>query len=65
VERDATGCIGNAEVIFYRLEGGTHAWYTSPMNVAGQIPYNPDFNATTGVTEMEILLNFFATHPKS
>jgi hypothetical protein len=34
------------------------------MNVSGQIPYNPDFNSTTGVMEMDVLLNFFATHPK-
>jgi polyhydroxybutyrate depolymerase len=63
-EKDATGCSGNSEVKFYRLEGETHAWYTNPMNVSGQIPYNPDFNSTTGVMEMDVLLNFFATHPK-
>jgi polyhydroxybutyrate depolymerase len=63
-EKDATGCRGKSEVRFYRLEGGTHSWYTNPMNVSGQIPYNPDFNATTGITEMDILWKFFASHPK-
>jgi len=63
-EKDATGCSGNAEVRIYRLEGGTHTWYTGSMNVAGQVPYNPDFNSTTGVTELDVLWNFFAAHPK-
>ena len=64
VEKNATGCSGNSEVRFYRLEGGTHAWYTNPMNVSGQIPYNPYFNSTTGITEMDILWKFFVLHPK-
>jgi poly(3-hydroxybutyrate) depolymerase len=64
VEKDATGCKGNVEVRFYRLAGGTHEWYLTPMNVAGQIPYNPDFDSTTGVTTNDILANFFAAHPK-
>jgi len=64
VEKDATGCKGSAEVRFYRLIGGGHQWYTTPMNVAGQAPYNPDLNSTTGVTTNDILWNFFIAHPK-
>ena len=63
-EKDASGCAGNAEVKFYRLQGGVHLWYTVPMNVAGQTPYNPTLTATTGVTTNDILWNFFASHPK-
>lgn len=65
VEKDATGCRGNTEVKYYRLEGGVHLWYTGPMNVSGQSPFNPDFNASTGVTTDDILWNFFASHPKA
>lgn len=64
LEKDATGCHGSAEVRFYRLGGGAHLWYTTPMNVADQVPYNPAFDSTTGVTTDDILWNFFATHPK-
>ncbi len=64
VEKDATGCSGNTEVQFYKLIGGIHVWPTTPMNVQGQAPYNPDFNATTGITATQIMWNFFAAHPK-
>jgi poly(3-hydroxybutyrate) depolymerase len=64
LEKTATGCRGKAEVKFYRLEGGVHLWYTTPMNVLGATPYNPDFNSTTGVTTDDILWNFFSSHPK-
>jgi polyhydroxybutyrate depolymerase len=64
VEKDATNCSGKTEVKLYRLVGGIHTWYTNPMDVAGQIPFNPDFNSTTGITTTEILWNFFAAHPK-
>jgi poly(3-hydroxybutyrate) depolymerase len=63
-EKDATGCLGNVEVKYYKLEGGAHVWYNTPMNVPGQIPYNPAFNATTGVTTNDILWNYFASHSK-
>jgi polyhydroxybutyrate depolymerase len=63
-EKDATGCSGNTEVKFYKLIGGTHAWNTGPMNVAGQTPYNPDFDSNTGITTRDIFWNFFSTHPK-
>jgi polyhydroxybutyrate depolymerase len=64
VEKDATGCKGNVEVKFYRLIGGMHQWYLTPMNVSGQVPYNPNFDAMTGTTTNNILWNFFAAHPK-
>jgi polyhydroxybutyrate depolymerase len=64
VEKDATDCSGSTEVKFYKLIGGIHTWYTVPMNVSGQVPFNPDFNSSTGITTTDILWNFFATHPK-
>ena len=64
-EKDASGCLCNTEVKFYRLQGGAHLWYRVPMNVPGQAPYNPALNATTGVTTNDILWNFFASHPKA
>ncbi len=64
VEKDATSCSGNAEVKFYKLIGGTHAWSTGPMNDPSGAPYNPAFDSTTGITTTSILWNFFATHPK-
>jgi polyhydroxybutyrate depolymerase len=63
-EKDATACTGNTEVKFYKLIGGVHAWYTVPMNVSGQAPFNPDFNSTTGITTDDILWKFFVAHPK-
>lgn len=49
--------------------------WSTPMNVApdsyyvgedlaSQKPYNPNLNATTGVTANDIIWNFFAAHPK-
>jgi polyhydroxybutyrate depolymerase len=64
VEKDATSCSGNTEVKFYKLIGGVHEWYSSPMNVSGQVPFNPDFDATTGITTTDIVWNFFAAHAK-
>jgi polyhydroxybutyrate depolymerase len=62
-EKDASGCAGGTEVKFYKLLGGQHEWYTIPMN-AGSSPFNPSFDATSGVTTADIVWNFFATHPK-
>jgi poly(3-hydroxybutyrate) depolymerase len=62
VEKDATRCSGNTEVKFYKLIGGVHTWYTIPMNVSGQVPFNPGFNSNTGITTRDILWRFFATH---
>jgi len=64
IEKRASGCSGGTEVRYYRLEGGVHLWYTVPMNVSGQAPYNPAFDATTGTTTDDILWKFFAAHPK-
>jgi polyhydroxybutyrate depolymerase len=64
VEKDGTACDANTEVRFYRLEGGVHLWYNVPMNVSGQVPFNPSFNSTIGVTTDDILWNFFNAHPK-
>lgn len=64
VEKDATGCSANTEVKFYKLIGGDHEWYSVPMNVSGQAPYNPDFDSSTGIVTSNIIWNFFAAHPK-
>jgi hypothetical protein len=42
-EKDATQCRANAGVRFYRLAGGIHAWYNTPMDISGQVPYNAKF----------------------
>jgi polyhydroxybutyrate depolymerase len=64
VEKEARGCADQVEVKVYRLIGGVDQWNLGPMNVPGQIPYNPDLNAHTGVTTNDILWKFFARHPK-
>jgi polyhydroxybutyrate depolymerase len=64
-EKSASGCAANTEVRFYRLIGGTHTWNTVPMNIPGQAPFNPGFDASTGTTTTDILWRFFAAHPKS
>ena len=64
VEKDATSCSGNTEVKFYKLIGGAHPWNTGPMDDPSQVPFNPGFNSTTGITTTDILWNFFAAHPK-
>jgi polyhydroxybutyrate depolymerase len=64
VEKDASGCKGNTEVKIYKLIGGDHAWNTGPMNDLSQVPFNPAFDSTTGITTRDILWNFFASHPK-
>jgi polyhydroxybutyrate depolymerase len=64
VEKDATSCSANSEVKFYKLIGGIHTWYTVPMNVSGQVPFNPDFSSDTGIATRDILWSFFATHSK-
>jgi polyhydroxybutyrate depolymerase len=62
-EKDASECARGTEVNFYKLLGGQHEWYTIPMN-PGSSPFNPSFDATSGVTTADIVWNFFATHPK-
>lgn len=63
-EKDGTGCRNNTEVIFYKLIGGTHTWYNTPMNVAGQVPYNPALDSSTGVITDDVLWSFFSSHAK-
>jgi polyhydroxybutyrate depolymerase len=63
-EKDATGCARDTEVKFYKLLGGQHDWYTSPMSAPGSSPFNPTFDAKSGVTTNDIVWNFFASHPK-
>jgi poly(3-hydroxybutyrate) depolymerase len=65
VDKDAVDCSGRTELRLYRLIGGRHAWYNTPMNVPGQVPFNPDFDATSGIFTDDILWAFFATHAKS
>lgn len=64
VAKEARGCEDHVEVKVYRLIGGADQWNLGPMNVPGQVPYNPDLNARTGVTTNDILWKFFARHPK-
>ena len=63
-EKHATGCSGGAEIVLYKLIGGTHTWYSVPMNTAGQVPFNSALDSSTGVVTNDILWSFFATHPK-
>src|SRR5215475_5774095 len=64
VDKRAQSCSGGTEVRFYRLIGGGHAWYGGVLNVSDRIPYNPGFDATTGITANDIAWNLFAAHPK-
>jgi polyhydroxybutyrate depolymerase len=64
VDKRAQSCSRGTDVRFYRLIGGRHAWYSTALNVSDRIPFNPDFDATTGITTNDIAWNFFAAHPK-
>ncbi|GAC1574426.1 MAG: hypothetical protein NVS3B20_06080 [Polyangiales bacterium] len=65
-----TSCKGSTSLVFYRLLGGNHQPYTTavplndPTKTGPAQPYNSHFNATTGITQPEIVWNFFANHPK-
>jgi polyhydroxybutyrate depolymerase len=65
VTKSASRCKGRTDVKLYRLIGGLDQWNQGPMNIPGQIPFNPDLNRHTGVTTNEIVWKFFAEHPKS
>jgi poly(3-hydroxybutyrate) depolymerase len=65
VTKSATHCKDDTEVKVYRLIGGADTWNQNPMNVPGQIPFNPDLNRYTGVTTNDILWKFFVEHPKA
>ena len=60
-EKDATGGLSNTEVKFYRLIGAVHM---TELFDADLSPYNPNFNATTGILSNDIVWNFLAAHPK-
>ncbi len=63
-QKRATNCLDGTEVQIYKLIGGIHTWYWDPMNDPARIPYNPAFNAETGLTLNELIWKFFAAHPK-
>jgi poly(3-hydroxybutyrate) depolymerase len=64
MEKDATNCRSNTEVKFYKLVGGVHNWYNTPMNNPGQVPYNSKITNSTGIITDDVLWNFFAAHRK-
>jgi len=64
VKKVGAGCRRDTEVKLYRLLGGVDQWNLKPMNIQGQVPFNPDLNFRTGVTTNEILWKFFEQHPK-
>jgi hypothetical protein len=47
-----------------KLIGGDHFWYANPMNVIGQLPFNPRVTGATGLTTNDILWSFFAAHSR-
>ena len=67
-EKHATQCNGDAEVQIYELAGGVHKYYsgdlTTPPGDATN-PYDAHLNAATGTTGIDVLWNFFASHPSS
>jgi polyhydroxybutyrate depolymerase len=62
--KSADLCRGGSAVRLFRMIDGRHAWYGGLLNVPGQTPFNPDLNASTGVTVNEILWNFLSVHPR-
>lgn len=64
VTKEADECRGDTEVKLYRLLGGMDIWNLNPMDIPGQVPFNPDLDRRTGVTTNDILWKFFERHPK-
>ncbi len=64
VDKVARSCRAGTEVRIYKLIGGRHAWYAGLLNMPGQVPFNPDLDATTGITTNDVIWNFFVAHPK-
>ena len=64
VTQEATACEGKTEIKFYRLLGGVDQWNLNPMNIPGNVPFNPDLDFHTGTTTNDILWKFFEEHPK-
>src|SRR5205085_10753451 len=51
--KSANKCSLGAEVQFYKLIGGLHAWYGEPFNVppgTSTKPYNAELNSSRGIT---------------
>jgi poly(3-hydroxybutyrate) depolymerase len=64
VMKKASRCKQHTEVRLYRLLGGQDKWNLNPLNIPGNVPFNPELNAHTGVTTNDILWKFFTEHPK-
>ena len=62
--KKGSSCKRHTAVRLYRLLGGQDVWNPNPMNIPGNVPFNPDLNAHTGVTTNDILWKFFSEHPK-
>jgi polyhydroxybutyrate depolymerase len=64
VTKRGQSCSAGTAVTLYRLLGARHNWYGTLLNVPGQVPFNPDLGASTGVTTNDVIWNFFDAHPK-
>src|SRR5262245_26983598 len=64
VTKHGQSCSAGTAVTLYRLIGARHAWYGTPLNLLGQAPFNPDLDASTGITTNDVIWNFFNAHPK-
>jgi len=64
VDKRGERCNAGTSVTLYRLIGARHGWFGTPLNVPGQVPFNPDLDATTGVTTNDVIWSFFAAHAK-
>ena len=65
VSKKAMSCKRHSTVRLYRLLGGQDIWNLNPMNIPGQVPFNPELNEHTGITTNQILWKFFDAHPKA
>lgn len=59
-EQRWANCVGNAEVVFYTVDGGLHEWFGSAY---GPPPRDNDFEPDIYATD--VIWEFFAAHPKS
>lgn len=64
VTKHGQSCSAGTAVTLYRLTGARHAWYGTLLNVPGQVAFNPDLGATTGITTNDVIWSFFDAHPK-
>jgi polyhydroxybutyrate depolymerase len=65
VSKESTGCRRGTKVKLYKLLGGGDDWNQRPMNIPGELPFNPEFDRETGTTTNDILWKFFSGHPKA